>query len=130
MDGSSIAYAMHENSVIRIVGYVTDYFADGAEPIEPWSLCLNFNHKHKIINLRPEHFASDGENVTPILMREIEEIDPGWKVKGGIPIFEEAATKKRLKIDSDWRELLDNPDNEQITFYSVMDEVFGKSQQI
>ena len=42
-----IAFAMHENSVIRMVGYAMSYFADGKEPIAPWELYLNFNHKHQ-----------------------------------------------------------------------------------
>lgn len=131
--GNQLAYAMHENSALRIVGYVMAYFADGGKPVEPWSLYLNFNHKHQTIKLGPEHFMSDGENVTPALIREIESIDPGWKVKGGEPVFEEAATRKRLKIseympgDIDIQAMIDNLNKPRdVTFFSVMDEVFGK----
>ena len=127
-----LTYAMHENSAIRIVGYVMRYFAGGKEPVAPWSLYLNFNRLHKTIKLRPDHFTENGENVTQVLIQEIQAIDPGWKVKGGEPVFEEAATKKRLKISEhelgkiDIDALFKNLDRpREVTFYSVMDEVFG-----
>lgn len=132
-NGNQLAYAMHEHSVMRMLGYVMGYFADGGRPIEPWSLHLNFNHKHQTIKLGPEHFTPDGENVTPFLIQQIESLDPGWKVKGGEPVFEEAATKKRIKISEyasgriDIQAMFDSIDKpHELTFYAVMDEVFGK----
>ena len=132
-NGNQLAYAMHEHSVLRMVGYVMAYFEDGVQPIEPWSLYLNFNQNHQTIKLEPEHFTADGENVTPLLIRQIEAIDPGWKVKGGEPVFEETATKKRLKITEhalgkiDIQAMFDNITKPQeLTFYRVMDAVFGK----
>ena len=127
-----LAYAMHENSVMRIVGYVMGRFAGGKQPVAPWSLQLNFNQSHKTIKLRPDHFTTDGENITQALTREIEAIDPGWQVKGGEPVFEEAASKKRLKISEhvsgkiDLEAMMRDIDKpREVTFFSVMDEVFG-----
>jgi len=132
-NGNQLAYAMHEQSVMRMLGYVVDYFADGGRPVEPWSLHLNFNRKHQTIKLGPEHFTPDGENVTPALIQQIESIDPGWKVKGAEPVFEDAATKKRIKLSEnargpvDIQAMFDNIGKpRELTFYSVMDEVFGK----
>ena len=132
-NGNQLAYAMHEHSVMRMLGYVMGYFADGGRPIEPWSLHLNFNPKHQTIKLEPAHFTPDGESVTPALIQQIESIDPGWKVKGAEPVFEEAATKKRIKISEhtpghiDIQAMFDNINKpRELTFYSVMDEVFGK----
>lgn len=134
-NGNQMAYAMHENSVMRMVGYVMGHFANGGRPVEPWSLYLNFNHKHQTIKLGPEHFTPDGEDVTPLLIQQIESIDPGWRVKGGEPVFEEASTKKRLKITDhgpgkiDIQAMFDSIDKpRELTFYRVMDEVFGKSR--
>jgi hypothetical protein len=130
-NGNQISYAMHENSVLRIVGYVIRYFANGASPVDPWSLYLNFNHTNRTILLRPEHFTPS-ENVTSLLIEEIQAIDPGWKTKGGEPVFEEASTKKRLRITEhdtggiDVQAMLNNiGKHREATFYSVMDEVFG-----
>jgi hypothetical protein len=116
-----------------MVGYVMNYFADGAKPITPWSLVLNFNHTHQTIKLDSKHFTKDGEDVTPHLMKEIEVIDPKWRVKHSEPIFEDATSKKRLKITShelgkiDIAEMIKNLDKPQeVTFFSVMDKVFGK----
>lgn len=133
-DGKSIAYAMHENSVMRLAGYAMGHFAGGSQPVTPWSLHLNFNQTHKTILLQPHHFAADGENVTPALVAEVEAIDPGWRVKGAEPVFEVAATKKRLNISEhspgniDIEAMMRNLDKpREVTFYSVMDEVFGKA---
>lgn len=132
-NGNQLAYAMHEHSVTRMLGYVMGYFSDGGRPVEPWSLYLNFNHNHQTIKLEPWHFAADGENVSPALIQQIESIDPGWRVAGGEPVFEEAATKKRIKISEhkpgqiDIQAIFDNIDKpREITFFSVMNHVFGK----
>ena len=128
-----LVYVMHENSVLRIVGYVMRYFAGGAKPIPPWSLWRNFNKRHRSFGLRPEHFTPDGEIVTKLLIQEIEAIDPGWKVTGGEPVFIETAAKKRLpltrKIDyssseAPMRSALTN----EKTFFSVMNQVFGRTR--
>lgn len=136
-----LLYAMHENNPLKMVGYLMDYFANGKNPVEPWSLWLNFNYKHKVFELKSEHFTPDGENVTPLLIQQIESIDPDWNVKGGEPVFEEAITKKRLNINSynmkpghiDWEATMQQMMDEiqqnktrEVTFFSVMDEVFGK----
>ena len=133
-DGKNIAYAMHENSAMRLAGYAMGHFVGGSQPVSPWSLCLNFNQTHKTILLQPHHFTADGENITPALVAEVEAIDPGWRVKGAEPVFEEAATKKRLKISEhslgsiDIEAMMRNLDKpREITFHSVMDEVFGKA---
>lgn len=60
-NGNVLTYAMHEHAVMAMVGYVMKYFADGGQPVEPWSLYLNFNHNHQSIKLGPEHFTQDGE---------------------------------------------------------------------
>ena len=133
-DGKNIVYAMHENSVMRLAGYAMGHFAGGSLPVSPWSLYLNFNQTHRTILLQPHHFTADGESVTPALVAEVEAIDPGWRVEGAEPVFEEAATKKRLKISEHspgsidieaMMRSLDKP--REVTFHSVMDEVFGKA---
>lgn len=132
-NGNQLVYAMHENCVISMIGYVMRYFADGGRPVEPWSLHLNFNHEHQTIELKPEHFTPDGEHITSLLTNQIKAIDPGWNVKSVGPVFEEAATKKRLKISEhasghiDLQAIMDNIGKpREKTFFSVMDEVFGK----
>lgn len=129
---NELVYVMHEHSVMRMIGYVMSYFANGGKPVEPWSLYLNFNKKHKKIKLDPEHFTSDGENVTSALVKEIENIDPGWKVPGGEPVFVDVRTKKQLKIrhKTDYNNLQKEIDNvgkpKDPTFFLIMNQVFGK----
>jgi hypothetical protein len=95
---NELMYAMHENSVLRMVGYVMDYFKNGNEPKESWSLHLNFNKKHESFLLKPEHFTQDGNNITQALIQKIEVIDPNYQVKGSEPIFVNTKTKKKLKL--------------------------------
>ena len=124
-----LIYAMHENSVIRIVGYVMRQFSNGAKPIKPWSLHLNFNKTNSSFELTPNHFSHDGENITSELTETIKKIDSGFQVKGSEPVFEEVATKKKLKIRGslDLGEILRNAEKpEEITFFQVMDLVFSK----
>lgn len=124
---NELVYAMHEHSVMRMIGYVMNYFANGGKPVEPWSLYLNFNKKHQKIKLDPEHFAPDGSSVSSALIHKIESIDPGWKVKSSEPVFEEVATKKRLKINERESGRLENMDKpREVTFFSVMRQVFEK----
>ena len=118
INDKELVYAMHENSVIRMLGYVMGYFSMGNNPIIPWSLYLNFNHTNKVIKLNSNHFSLNGENITQSLSQEIASIDSGWKVKGNEPVFEEVRTKNKLKITS--------LNNNELTFYKVMDQVFGK----
>ena len=138
-----LLYAMHENNPMKMVGYLMLYFANGKDPIEPWSLWLNFNHKHKAFKLHSKHFTPDGEGVTRVLIQDIEALDPGWEVSSAEPVFEDAITKKRLNINSfnrksgqiDWeahiQQMMDDIEQKksrEVTFFSVMDEVFGKQR--
>lgn len=109
------------------------YFANGAQPVSPWSLVLNFNQSHKTIKLKPAHFSADGENVSRQLIREIQGIDPGWKVKGSDTVFEEVATKKKIPIRSEsltninFQKTIDEAGKpKELTFFDVMDYVFGE----
>ncbi len=128
-----LIYAMHEHSVSQIIGYVMRYFENSGKPVPPWSVYLNFNKNHKRIKLGPEHFSPDGKNISQMLINQIESIDPGWKVRGSEPVFEEVATRKRLKIGSrelgriDLQKKLDDLNKpKEVTFFSVMRQVFGK----
>lgn len=129
-----LIFAMHEHSVLRMVGYVMAFFADGKAPVEPWELHLNFNHNNQTIKLTPKHFTNDGDDVSQLFIQQVGSIDPGWQVKGGEPLFEEVATKKKLKImdtPKDWsaaslQSMLDSiKEPKEVTFFSVMDMVFG-----
>lgn len=129
--GKELQYAMHEDSVVRILGYLTGYFKNGKKPVEPWSLYLNFNKTHESFELLPSHF--EGDNLSKSLLNKINSIDPNFRVPGKRPIFVNAKTKKQLKIRteidlSNMKELIENYDKreEEITFFRVMDKVFDR----
>lgn len=131
--GNEIEYVMHENSVIRIAGYVMSYFKNGATPNAPWSLHLNFNKKHQAFELNSNYFSPDGENITNEFIQKIESIDPGYRVSGSEPVFMNAKTKQNIKISKsfDFNSIKNRLDNlnspEEITFYGIMDEIFKKA---
>jgi len=132
---NELVYVLHENSVIELLYYViVGGFGEGLSPVEPWSLFINFNKKHKKIKLLPEHFQ--GEKPSSVLIQMIELIDPKWRVKPGKAVFMEAATKKVLKVCNDepitsdylkrQLEMAKNNIIEPPDFYDVINEVFGK----
>ncbi len=134
---NELVYTMQCDCVMTMIGYIIGSFADGGEPVEPWSLYLNFNQKHKTIKLGPEHFAPDGDP-TPILIRAIESIDPDWQRASGKPVFLDVVTKKNIKIcdplmpvtlESVQAKLDNAGEPRELDFFDVMDEVFGSDRR-
>ena len=127
---NQLAYVMHCDKIMIILGYIMSYFAKGEMPVKPWSLHLVFNNKQKI-KLISEYFNSDGKNITTTLINQISSIDPDYYKTGSRDlVFENSMTKKRLKITGgslmEQIENLASDKPEEITFFSVMDVVFGK----
>lgn len=140
-NGRELRYAMHEHSVIRMIGYVMSYYANGARPVSPWSVHLNCNKKNESFELHPEHFKSNGDGVTDALIHRIQSIDPDWQVRGAEPVFEEVPSRRRIKIANPMSEAgdaeaikqhmqstLSGVPREQ-TFFDVMDQVFGRERR-
>jgi hypothetical protein len=100
-NGNELRYVIHENSVVRILGYVMGSYARNGNPRAPWSLHLNFNRDHTSFPLVREHFTADGENLSPLLLDKLKEIDPKFDtIAGGEPVVLDAATKKQIKISN------------------------------
>ncbi len=133
LDGNQLEYVMHENSIMRMLGYIMGRFEDGGSPVKPWSVHLNFNRDHQSIKLEARHFTKDGMDITQELQKKIFDIDPGWQVKGKEPVFLNAKTNKKIRVSGmkagkiDWQAKFDNLEkNSELTFYDVMDEIFGE----
>lgn len=136
---NQLVYAMHDNIVMKMIGYVEHRFSEGKVPVIPWSIRPNFNHTHQNFILGPEHFTQNGPS--PILIQKLMSIDPKFnEISGNLslePIFLEAKTKKRIKIAGD---SLDTTEalqarmaamasgwKEEPTFLSILsDEIFGE----
>lgn len=134
-NNGKLVYAMHEDAVLRMIGYFMSYYGNGGQPISPWKLILKFNRNGQTIVLGRQHFTSDGKDVTPLLPTQIEAIDPGWQVRGSEPVFEDVVTGKRLKIGHEeyasggidiHKMFADIGKPKDMTFYDLMDKVFGK----
>lgn len=139
-----LKYSLDGDSVAELAGYVMSRFENHATPTYPWTLVLNFNHTHQYIELKPDHFTSDGEHVTQTFIHEIEKTDPGWMVKKKRkPFFYDVENKKELKIYSDFTEMCFSGSNlddylekklsdiqegkeEELTLSKILDQVFEK----
>lgn len=126
---------MDDNSVIKAVSYFLPYFQKNTHPKAPWSIHLNFNWKHVSFELLETHVNEAGFPSSE-LFRKIETIDPGWMVSSrGEPRLLDLKTKRPLKTLSvdmfasieERMQALENP--REPTFFSVMDEVFGVSNE-
>lgn len=118
-NNNELVYAMHENSVLRLLDYVVDFFKNGKEPIDPWSLYLNFNKSSASFKLGNSHFTTDGNYLTTELISKIEELDPDFKEPSGAkPVFMDMRIRKKLEIKND------QGDSVEPTFYNIMHELF------
>jgi hypothetical protein len=134
MNEKEVRYAMHENNVMRILGYVMGYFEDGDSPKAPWSIELSFKGSQRRIRLQAIHFENNGTRVSEELMKQIEALDPNWQVAASTPVFEEFTTKKKLPITNfgienfDASSLIESMRRPaQTTFFSIMDTIFQKN---
>jgi hypothetical protein len=127
-----LIYAMHENSVIRIIGYCMQFFENQRNPVSPWSIHLKCNKNNQSFRLDSSYFTDDGKNMASSLLEKIGEIDPGYMVKGSRPIFIHVPTKQKLELSanvdlSNLQEMADKISSpKEKTFYSVMNVVFGR----
>ena len=83
LKNDELHYAMHNDSVIRIIGYIMGYFERNGNPKPPWTLRLNFNKDHNSIILNKNSFNENYDFPSKELMDQIKNIDPNFKVSGG-----------------------------------------------
>lgn len=93
-------YEVRDNSPISLIGLVMKKFANGKEPVPPYSLWLHdYNPKNKInIQLASKSFSEDGEEMSNHLKEMIFSIDEKCLDFDSNQIFMECKTKKKLKI--------------------------------
>ena len=138
LNGERPAYALHENSVVRMTGYVMGYYRDGVEPRVPWVLRLTFNRRNEFFDLNPKHFTADGGDLTPDFIAQIRKIDPDFQVGGKEPRFEELPSRRNIpfknsttitenNLRSSIEAALSGLHDSSPTFYSVMDTIFPRA---
>lgn len=131
---NEVVYVMHENSVIRILGYVMDNFSCGKKPIPPWGLYLNFNKTNKNLKLTSDLFTDSNSDVDSIMginhvdftdkiIKTISDIDPHYQVKGATPILMHVPTKKKMSLSFHTK-----GNSDDLTLHDVMEMVFGGNQ--
>ncbi len=133
-----LRYALHENSVYRLLGYVLGQLESGKHIGSDWELYINFNWEHKAIKLEERYFLK--ESFSAELQEKISGVDPEWMVRGGEPVFVDTRTNKKLPlgwaIDATYQsseermkstfKMLDREGDEGRTLGSVMREVLGE----
>jgi hypothetical protein len=137
-----LRYALHDDSVVYLLGYVLAPIERGAKISPDWELHINFNFEHKAIRIVEEYFS--GGDISKELLDQIAEIDPGWMVPHGQnPVFVDAHTKKQLSLgmrelvymsDAQRRASIErlierrlNDENDEVTLDSVLSEVMRDS---
>jgi len=91
-----LRYALHENAVAILLGYVLAPIENGEHIGPDWNLYLNFNWQHTAIKLEERYFYE--ENISSELWDKIATVDPGWMVEGGKPVFIDAKSNKSLPL--------------------------------
>jgi hypothetical protein len=132
-----LRYALHENAIIGLLGYVLGPIENGKIIAPDWELHANFNGEHQSIRLHEGQFS--GGQLDPELLAEIARIDPGWRVPVEKPVFVDAITRKSLPLGWAYeatyqapgqqlqsiREMLEQATNpNEVTLESVMRQVF------
>jgi hypothetical protein len=132
-------YALHENAVFVLLGYVLGKIESGKHIAPDWKLFINFNWEHKSIELLEEYFQN--EEISPALIQKISDVDPGWMVAGGKPVFVEVKTGNQIPLGSSYDSVFEPNRNEElfvkqllegklvepkISFATVFREVFQK----
>jgi hypothetical protein len=54
-----LTYALHENAVFVLLGYVLAKIENGFHIASQWELFVNFNWEHKSIRLKEEYFQDE-----------------------------------------------------------------------
>ena len=91
-----IRYALHNDAVDVLLGYVLAPIEKGKRISPDWELHINFNFEHKSIRL-VEAFFSEG-HVSKTLLDLIAVFDSKWMAPGGEPVFVDARTRKQLSL--------------------------------
>jgi hypothetical protein len=130
VDGKRLAYVMHCDRVMFIIGLVMDYYNNGGKPRPPWSLQLHFNKGRESFELKPEHFIAG--RMSTALSDKIERIDPGYSCRAKIePKCVDLAIGQKMKFEDDsftpegfMRDILDPKALKQLTFVRALHNIF------
>jgi len=100
-----LRYALHEDAVDILLGYVLAPIKRGKRISPDWELHLNFNLEHKSIRLVEASFAKG--YISRNLRDLIATLDSGWMVPRSEPVFVDAHTRERLPLDPSDQIVLD-----------------------
>ena len=94
-------YVMHENSVVRMLGYVMVRFHRAGNPRPPWSIHARHNASEQSFPLTREHFTQDGTNLSPALEKTLSQLDARYDyVRGREPLVIDLASNTKIPIES------------------------------
>ena len=94
-------YVLSGNEPIRMLGYVISYFENEAKPKEGWVLYFSSKATRKHFAIGSEHFTKDGENITDLLLAELDEVDSRWRyIEGDKLELINYETNDKLKLEN------------------------------
>jgi len=96
INDKEMKYKMHNDSLLRMIGYIMNYFIKFGNPKTPWSIWLNFNKTNTSFELKREHFTDDGDSVSKLFVKIVKSIDPDYIRTGSEPIVIDVNTKRKI----------------------------------
>jgi len=134
INDKELRYKMHNDSLLRMIGYVMYYYVEFGKPKAPWTIWLNHNKTHTSFELKREHFTDDGESVSNMFTETVKSIDPDYMRTGSEPVVIDVNTKRKIPIKvetgySNLYNILNNSDEKrELTFYDIMRDIFSNSK--
>ena len=116
-----LTYALHDNAVDILLGYVLAPIKTGKKISPDWELHLNFNFEHKSIRLVEAFFVKG--DISSTLRDLIAKLDPGWMVPRGELVFVDTRTRKELPLESPDPSRRRDDKDAYVTLASVMRKV-------
>jgi len=125
VEDGKLKFALHENSPIRLLGYIITYYEKGKYPLSPWEIHLNFNPSHTSIKIEPKYFTKTG--LSEYLIGMIKDADPDFMRKGGDPYFVNVLTNKEIPMKhSNLSAIMDG----EVAYHDIMNKIFKSEMQL
>jgi len=124
MEGSTPRFVLHEDSVVRMLGYLMGSYCRHGSPKPPWELFLDFGGQR--LRIERGHFSPDGEDLSRELIQALRAVDPNFdRIKGDDPDFVDLKTRRRLPLTrKSTIEAFPITQQSERTLFDVLSDVF------
>ena len=104
-----LKYALHENAVIVMLGYLLAKIENGQRIRSHWKVIANHNRTNKHVQITEQDFVNGPSQneltVSPKLIRTISSIDPDWMAPMGKPVLVDVKANRILPLGASYESL-------------------------